>query len=234
MLKSALLWWRWFEGGGGRRPCVITLESPPNLSSTLPLRLHFQNIFIYFDISWQYMLVYLYIFCQYFWYILYCTVSLNWNISSYLAWRLYFKHFIHIRRIWTANIFLKNIDNRLKEFWILWVSSFISLALAGEHSWFSSEEEIKGDDDVFGNRLEPNKWLLNSMRARLKCSILTQGSTQPRNKPPLQNVFVWILKCICLNFKMYLSEFQNVFVWILKGICLNFKTYLSEFFNLFV
>ena len=146
-------------------------------------------------------------------------MSLHWNISSSLAWRLYFKHFIHIRRIWTANIFLKNIDNRLKDFWILWVSSFISLALAGEHSWFSSEEEIKRDDDVFGNRLEPNKWLFCSMRARLKCSILTQGSTQPRNTPPLQNVYVWIFQLTCLNFKMYLSEFTNLSVWISKYIC---------------
>ena len=39
--------------------------------------------------------------------------------------------------------------------------------------------------------------------------------------------FVRILKCIYLNFEMYLSEFWNVFIWI-------FEMYLSEFWNVYI
>ena len=48
------------------------------------------------------------------------------------------------------------------------------------------------------------------------------------------NVFVYILKCICLHFEMYLSSFCNVFVYILKWICLHFAMYLFRFWNVFV
>ena len=41
-------------------------------------------------------------------------------------------------------------------------------------------------------------------------------------------------KCICLNFKMYLSKFQNVFVKISKCICPNCKMYLFILQNVFV
>ena len=44
-------------------------------------------------------------------------------------------------------------------------------------------------------------------------------------------VFVWIVKCICLNCQMYFSELSNVFVWIVKFICLDIRKYLSKFQN---
>ena len=43
------------------------------------------------------------------------------------------------------------------------------------------------------------------------------------------NVFVYILKCICLHFAMYLSTFWNEFVFILQCICLDFEMYLFRF-----
>ena len=50
----------------------------------------------------------------------------------------------------------------------------------------------------------------------------------------LQNVFVSIAKCICLNGKMYLSQLQNIFVSMAKSICLNRKIYLYQWQNVFV
>ena len=43
------------------------------------------------------------------------------------------------------------------------------------------------------------------------------------------NVFVYILKCICLHFAMYLSTFWNEFFFILQCICLDFEMYLFRF-----
>ena len=66
-------------------------------------------------------------------------------------------------------------------------------------------------------------------QCRLKHSSLTV---------PVRNQ---IAKCICSNFKKYLSKLQNVFVQIskcicqiAKCICSNFKKYLSELQNVFV
>ena len=53
-------------------------------------------------------------------------------------------------------------------------------------------------------------------------------------KNVLQNVFVQIAKCICPNYKMYLSKLQNVFVQIAKYICPNYKMYLSKLLNVLV
>ena len=66
-------------------------------------------------------------------------------------------------------------------------------------------------------------------QCRLKHSSLTV---------PVRNQ---IAKCICSNFKKYLSKLQNVFVQIskcicqiAKCICSNFKKYLSKLQNVFV
>ena len=48
-------------------------------------------------------------------------------------------------------------------------------------------------------------------------------SQPPGDADKLHNVFVNILKCICINFVMYLSVVSNVFLKILTCISLNFE-----------
>ena len=46
--------------------------------------------------------------------------------------------------------------------------------------------------------------------------------------------FAKIGKCICPNWKLYLSKLESVFVQIGKCICPNWKKYLSKLTNIFV
>ena len=57
--------------------------------------------------------------------------------------------------------------------------------------------------------------------------VVTVTIAQKITRRMMQNVFVQIAKCICPNFKMYLSKLQIVFVQIAKCICPNCKMYLS-------
>ena len=64
--------------------------------------------------------------------------------------------------------------------------------------------------------------------------VVTVTIAQKITRRMMQNVFVQISKCICPNFKMYLSKFQNVFVQISKCICSYLEMYLSTIQNVFV
>ena len=49
-----------------------------------------------------------------------------------------------------------------------------------------------------------------------------------------ENVFVQIVKYLCLNCQVFLSKLSNVFVQIVKYLCPNFQMYLSKLSNVFV
>ena len=57
-------------------------------------------------------------------------------------------------------------------------------------------------------------------RRQLCAASVTFRLVEQATSAELPNVFVLITKCICLDYKLYLSGLQNVFVWIANCICM--------------